>query len=329
MSQATVAVGQVLAPALASEPPSASCATAVSAAARSTARRAVAHAAAPRRYIYCIIDCPEQTTFGPMGVGNDAEVFALPHGGIAAVVSSTAAEKLEISRENTLAHQRVLEAVMQRGHTVLPVRFGTLAKDKPDGPAGGPAPGQPARRADAESRIVNHVLVQRRDEFNGLLALYRDRVELGVKGLWVDMNAVFAEIVNENYEIRLLRKRALDGASPRWHCSRAVAHTRSGGLPLTVRLGELVKKALDAKKSAAEAELLNHLAGTILDARQNKTFGDPMFANLALLVNKSRQDDFAAALSAFEDQRAGRVRLKLVGPMPPFNFIELVITWDD
>jgi len=317
VSQATVAVGQVLAPALASEPPSASCATAVSAAARSTARRAVAHAAAPRRYIYCIIDCPEPTTFGPMGVGNDAEVFALPYEGIAAVVSSTAAEKLEISRENTLAHQRVLEAIMQRGHTVLPVRFGTLAKDKPDGPA------------DAESRIVNHVLVQRRDEFNGLLALYRDRVELGVKGLWTDMNAVFAEIVNENDGIRLLRKRALDGASPRWHCSRAVAHTRSGGLPLTVRLGELVKKALDAKKSAAEAELLNHLAGTILDARKNKTFGDPMFANLALLVEKSRQDDLAAALSAIEDERAGRVRLKLVGPMPLFNFIELVITWDD
>ena len=258
-----------------------------------------------------------------MGVGNDAEVFALPHGGIAAVVSSTATEKFEISRENTLAHQRVLEAVMQRGHTVLPVRFGTLAKDKPDGPAGGPAPGQPARRADAESRIVNHVLVQRRDEFNGLLALYRDRVELGVKGLWTDMNAVFAEIVNENDGIRLLRKRALDGASPR-------SGMRSGGmLPLKARLGELVKKTLDAKKSAAESELLNHLAGTILEARKNKTFGDPMFANLALLVDKSRQDDLAAALSAIEDERDGRIRLKLVGPMPLFNFIELVITWDD
>ena len=273
-------------------------------------QRAVAHVAATRRYIYCIIDCPEPTTFGPMGVGNDAEVFALPHGAIAAVVSSTAAEKLEVSRENTLAHQRVLEAVMQRGHTVLPVRFDTLAEDKPNG------------SVDAESRIVNHVLVQRQDEFNGLLALYRDRVELGVKGLWTDMNAVFAEIVDENDGIRLLRKKALDGASPR-------SGMRSGGLPLTARLGELVKNALDAKKIAAEAELLNHLAGTILEARKNKTFGDPMFANLALLVNKSRQDDLAAALSAFEAEWAGRVRLKLVGPMPPFNFIELVITWDD
>ncbi len=290
------------------------CATAVSAVARSTAqraRRSGAYAATTRRYIYCIIDCPEPTSFGPMGIGNDAEVFALPYEGIAAVVSSTAIEKFEISRENTLAHQRVLEAVMQRGHTVLPVRFDTLAEDKPD------------RATDAESRIVNHVLVQRRDEFNDLLALYRDRVELGVKGLWTDMNAVFAEIVNENEGIRLLRKRALDGASPR-------SGMRSGGmLPLKARLGELVKKTLDAKKSVAESELLNHLAGTILEARKNKSFGDPMFANLALLVDKSRQDDLAAALSAIEDERDGRVRLKLVGPMPLFNFIELVITQTD
>ncbi|MFH0983701.1 MAG: GvpL/GvpF family gas vesicle protein [Planctomycetota bacterium] len=271
----------------------------------------MAHTAATRRYIYCIIDCPEPTTFGPMGVGNDAEVFALPYEGIAAVVSSTATEKFEISRENTLAHQRVMEAVMQRGHTVLPVRFDTIAEDKPDG------------AADAESRIVNHVLVQRRDEFKGLLALFRDRVELGVKGLWVDMNAVFAEIVRRHDDIRLLRKRALDGASPR------LAGMRSGGLPLTARLGELVKNALEAKKSAAEAELLNHLAGTILEACKNKAFGDPMFANLALLVNKSRQDDLGAALTKFEDEQAGKVRLKYVGPVPPSNFIELVITWDD
>jgi hypothetical protein len=275
-----------------------------------------------------------------MGIGNDAEVFALPHEGIAAVVSSTATEKFEISRDNTLAHQRVLEAVMQRGHTVLPVRFDTLAEDKPDRAASGPA------RTDAESRIVNHVLVQRRDEFNDLLALYRDRVELGVKGLWTDMNAVFAEIVNENGEIRLLRKRALSGASPgafraapvRKRPSSAVNRSLTVAalnMPLTARLGELVKKTLDTKKSAAESELLNHLAGTILEARKNKSFGDPMFANLALLVEKSRQDDLAAALSAIEDasatalEQCHRVRLKLVGPMPPFNFVELVITWDD
>lgn len=268
-------------------------------------------AGGPRRYIYCIIDCGEPTTFGPMGIGNDPEVFAIPHEGIAAVVSSTSTEKFEISRENTLAHQHVMEAVMERGHTILPVRFDTIAEDKPDG------------SADAESRIVNHVLTKRKDEFNDLLVLFSDRVELGVKGLWTDVKAVFAEIVADNSEIRLLRKRMLAISS-----GRAVA-TLSGGMSPKARLGEMVKKALDAKKTAAETKLMGGLAGTIVDSRKNKTFGDPMFANLALLVKKHRQDDFGAALSAFEAERAGRVKLKYVGPVPPSNFIEVVITWDD
>jgi len=268
-------------------------------------------AGGPRRYIYCIIDSEEPTTFGPMGIGNDSQVFAMPYEGIAVVVSSTPTEKFEISRENTLAHQRVMEAVMDRGHTVLPVRFDTIAEDKPDG------------SADAESRIVNHVLTNRKDEFTDLLALFSDRVELGVKGLWTDMSTVFGEIVAGNSEIRLLRKKVFAAGPGR------AAGKRSGGLPPQARLGELVKKALDARKIAAETRLLNCLAGSIVDSRKNKTFGDPMFANLALLVKKPRQEDFGAALTAFEDETGGRVRLKYVGPVPPSNFIELVITWDD
>ena len=54
-----------------------------------------------------------------------------------------------------------------------------------------------------------------------------------------------------------------------------------------------------------------------------------MFANLALLVDKSRQDGVEAALSAFEAQQAGQAKLRCVGPLPPCNFLELVITWDD
>jgi hypothetical protein len=65
------------------------------------------------------------------------------------------------------------------------------------------------------------------------------------------------------------------------------------------------------------------------DFRKNKTFGDPMFANLALLVDKSRQNDIVAALSTFEAEQAGQVKLRCVGPLPPCNFLELVITWDD
>ena len=264
---------------------------------------------APRRYIYCLVDCDAPASLGPMGIEGNSEVFAVAHDGIAAVVSATSVEKLEISRGNALAHQRVMEAVMQRGRTVLPVKFNTIAEDKGS--------------KSAEERIVNHVLVGRNKEIVGLLSTMRPLVELGVKGLWTDMEAVFRNIVDGSQEIQSLRKKLLATNGP------GTAGRRPANMTSQIRLGELVKKALEARKSDMEAALLGRLTPLAKDSRRNKTFGDPMFANLALLVDKSRQNEVEAVLSAFEVQQAGKVRLRCVGPLPPCNFLELVITWDD
>ena len=96
-----------------------------------------------------------------------------------------------------------------------------------------------------------------------------------------------------------------------------------------VKLGERVKQALEARKCSTEATLMGLLMPLAKDFRKNKTFGDPMFANLALLVDKSRQESVEAALSAFESEQAGQIKLRCVGPLPPCNFLELVITWED
>ncbi len=264
---------------------------------------------APRRYIYCLVDCDAPAGFGPMGIEGNLEVFAVVHDGIAVVVSATSQEKLEISRGNALAHQRVMEAVMQRGHTVLPVKFNTIAEDKGS--------------KSAEERIVNHVLVGRRKEILGLLSTMRPLVEVGVKGLWTDMEAVFRDIVEGSQEIQSFRKKLLATSGP--------GAARRGGANMTVqiKLGEMVKKALEARKMDMETALMGRLAPLAKDFRKNKTFGDPMFANLALLVEKSRQNDVEAALSAFEVEQAGHAKLRCVGPLPPCNFLELVIIWDD
>jgi hypothetical protein len=267
---------------------------------------------APRRYIYCVIDSDVPGSFGPFlqkGIDGQSEVFAVPHNGIAAVVSATARAKLEISRGNALAHQRVMEAVMQRGHTVLPVRFNTIAEDK--------------GKSTAAQRIIDRVLVARRDEILGLLTTMRPLVEVGVKGLWTNMEAVFRDIVESSPEIQSLRKKLLPAGD------RGSARKAPTNVTGQIKLGERVKQALEARKCGTEAALMRRLRPTATDFRKNKTFGDPMFANLALLVDKSRQNDIEAVLSAFEARQAGQVKLRCVGPLPPCNFLELVITWDD
>ena len=264
---------------------------------------------APRRYIYCVIDSDVPGSFGPTGIDGQSEVFAVPHNGIAAVVSATSREKLEISRGNALAHQQVMEAVMQRGHTVLPVRFNTIAEDK--------------GASTAQQRLIDRVLVARRDEILGLLSTMHSLVEVGVKGLWTNMEAVFRDIAESSPDIQSLRKKLLASSAP------AATGRRPTNLTGQIKLGERVKQALEARKCSTEAALLGRLAPLAKDFRKNKTFGDPMFANLALLVEKSRQESVVAALSAFQAEQAAETKLRCVGPLPPCNFLELVITWDD
>ena len=236
---------------------------------------------------------------------NGAEVVAVEHEGIAALVSPTALDKLEISRGNAIAHQRVMEAAMQRGHTVLPVRFNTIAE---------PKPGKSARQ-----RIIDHVLVGRRGEIHGLLATMKPLVEMGVKGLWTDMEAVFRDIVSASPEIQSCRKKLLGGPGRK----------TQPNVTSQIKLGEMVKKALECRKLQAQNALLERLKPLAADFRVNKTFGDPMFANLAILIDKSRQDQVADVLSAFESQQGCPSKLRYVGPLPPCNFLELVITWED
>jgi hypothetical protein len=269
---------------------------------------------APRRYLYCIIDCPAGDgpfSLGPMGIDGGSEVFAVRHELVAAIVSDTSSQKLEITRGHAIAHQRVMEAAMQAGHTVLPIRFNTIAED--------------AGAKSAEQRIIDQVLVARRDEIAGLLTKMRTLVELGVKGLWPDMETVFRGVCEGSPEIQSLRKRLMPAAGA------GAGAPRRAGVAMTsqIKLGEMVKKALEARKGELEARLSARLAPTAAELKKVRTFGDPMFANLALLVEKSRQGEVEAVLSAFQAEQAGGARIRCVGPLPPSSFLELVISWDD
>ena len=262
------------------------------------------------RYIYCIIDCHEPKDFACEAIGDDSRprggrrsrVYTVVHNGIGAVVSSSAQGKYTIDRQNTLAHQRVMEHVMEQGHTVLPVKFDTIAE------------AENGRGPDA--RIVEHVLVKRSGELSSLLAMMSTRVEMGLKALWRGRNTVFQEIVESDDEIRRLRRRTM-------------GRRGEAALGLRVKLGEQVKQALDAKKEREQKELLGAVRGLVVDLRTNKTFGDQMFANLAFLVEDSRIEELDRKLNELADLAAGRIELRYVGPVPPSNFIELTITWDD
>ena len=247
-----------------------------------------------QQYLYAIIACREPRTFKALGIGERGDpVHTVHHGRLAAVISASAQSEYDNSRRNMMAHTLVLEEVMAE-FDLLPVRFGTVAPDV---------------------RAVERLLLEARyDEFTHLLGQMANRIELGLKAFWYE-DAVFEEIVTENDAIRRLRD-ALDGRSP-----DETYYER-------IRLGEAVEKALADKRAHDEEAILSRLRPHVLKTRTNKTISDRMVLNAAFLVDADREPEVDAAVRALDAELGERLMFKYVGPVPPYNFVDIVVSWD-
>ncbi len=249
------------------------------------------------KYLYCIIPCSEERAFesvAPVG-GAGGSVYTIPHDGLALVVSDSPVNELETTRVNMVAHERVVESVLKQ-YALLPVRFGTVA-----GPSFG-------------LEDLHRLLQRRSQEFHGLLGEVQGRVELGVKALWKDSKAVFEEVVHENPPIRRLRD-SLSNKPP--HVARYPA----------MELGEMVKTALEAKRKKEAAALLGQLKPIAHTTRENPQAGDRMVLNAAFLVDMAREKEFDQAVERCEKDLESRLTFKYVGPVPPYNFVSIVVNW--
>lgn len=255
-----------------------------------------------RQYIYCVIDASQEKAFGSVGIGGCGDhVQTVCYRDIAAVLSRSPLVKYPISREHTMAHQQVMELAM-KDHTILPVRFDTIATSR--------------NGVDACERVRIEVLARRYEELKELLLNMQGKTELGLKALWIQMDGIFQEIVEENPAIKRLKGRIASGHE-------------SPGSGERFTLGEMVKDALDAKRIREETSILSGLKGAYVEHRRNKVFGDAMITNSAFLVETNRTEAFDQLINQLSETYEGRIRFKYVGPVPPCNFVELVILLEE
>ncbi len=52
-----------------------------------------------------------------------------------------------------------------------------------------------------------------------------------------------------------------------------------------------------------------------------------MIINAAFLVEKEKEEAFDTAVEKISQQYADKMNLKYVGPIPPCNFVEIVVQW--
>ncbi|MBI3752614.1 MAG: GvpL/GvpF family gas vesicle protein [Deltaproteobacteria bacterium] len=205
-------------------------------------------------YLYCIIGTDEAINFGDIGIGGRGDaVTTIGYEAISCVISKTPVIKYTLNRENLLAHQRVIERVM-KDWTVLPVRFSTIADSIED---------------------IRGVLRKRYEEFKNLLRDMDNKIELGIKALWKDMDRVFQEMLQEDEEIKRLRDRIA-----------AMPPAKTYGDK--INLGRMVQAGLKRKKEAEADKMMNSLKTISADTRVNQVYGDNMVLNAAFLVGGDR-----------------------------------------
>ena len=135
------------------------------------------------KYVYGILSNREERSFGEIGI-NKEEVYTINFKDISAVVGDSPLRTYEVTRETLLAHEKVISEVM-KAHTVIPMTFGTVAKDKKD---------------------VENMLERMYAEFKQVLKRIEDKLQIDVKAIW-DKDVVYRGILREDKEIRRLSEK--------------------------------------------------------------------------------------------------------------------------
>ena len=250
------------------------------------------------KYIYCVIETKIDRNFGPMGIGGRGdEVSTISYGDLGMVVSNSPMTQYVISRENLLAHEKVVEEVMKE-FTVLPVRFCTIA---------------------SRAGEIRDLLDSRHREFKNLLRDMDHKIELGIKGLWKNMEVIFKEITVENHEIKRLKQELQnDKGKKNISSARTLLDTK-------MEVGKLVEDALKRKKEKEAENIVGALRRTAFDHKLSNTISDEMFINAAFLVDKGREKEFDNIMDHLSEKYGERTKFFYAGPLPPYNFVKIVI----
>lgn len=244
------------------------------------------------RYIYCVIASSQERSFGPTGIGERGDdVSTIGYNSLSMVVSSHPITKLVVNRENMIAHEKVIEAVMKEFDGVLPVRFGTIASNADE---------------------IRNLLSRRYREFKSALRDMDHKIELGVKGIWKNMPVIFKEIVDENKAIKSTKEDIQNDKNKK-------------NIEAKMEVGRMVEKVLEKKKAREAEGIVGALRRTAFDYKFNKTVGDEMFVNAAFLVDKGREKEFDNIMCDLGEEHKARVKFMYTGPLPVFNFVNIVI----
>ena len=217
---------------------------------------------------------------------DDAPVELLQYGDVAAAVAEIRLERPPGRRADLVAHGEVVGRLADAG-PVVPVQFGSALESR--------------------EAVLHDLLEEGHDRFVDVLHRLEGRRQLNLRASYVE-DEVLAEVVRDRPDIADLRRRTQGLPQGTMH-------------PALIKLGELVSQAIEDRRGDDADELLDivepHVERIVL-----RDPGTMEVLDVALLVAEERLEELEDALETYAEAVHERMRLRLVGPVAPYDFVE-------
>lgn len=204
-------------------------------------------------------------------------------GPVAAVVART--ETSTGAAAQLRRHDAVVNSLVAGGRTVLPMRFGTAVAD-----------------ADA---LVDDVLAPRGEQFAEALSRLDGFVQYTVRVGYVE-DAVVAAVLRSDERVAALRD---------------AARRHAGRQDLQVSLGQAVAAAIDRRRPADIERIAAVLRPLTAELVTHASEQSDQLADYACLVPRSTSADFERELERVAARHHEAVRMTLLGPLAPYEFV--------
>jgi hypothetical protein len=235
-------------------------------------------------FLYGIVPSDVEPTEDAQGIA-DGAVTVVVHRDVAALVTEVRLDRPLGRPDELRTYERLLDGAAVVA-PVLPVRFGAVLTD-----------------TDA----VKELLETYHDEFLAALDELEGRIEYAVRGRYVTQ-VVLTEVLEENVEVQRLRDQIRDQPE------ELTANLR-------IRLGELVNRAVEAKRNADTERLVEALAPLSERVVVRPPTHEEDAANIAVLVETERRDEFEDAMRQVAEEWSDRVTLRVLGPLAAYDFV--------
>ena len=236
-------------------------------------------------YVYGLVGADTNLPDGLAGLGPSRRVSTIAHGRVAAIVSDVPTDRPLGTRDDLLAHEAVVDTVAATV-AVLPMRFPAVVE---------------------EEGVVKELLAPHHDHFEAVLGELEGRVQFTLKGRY-EQDVVLREVLEGHKEIQGLQEKV------RGLPEEASYYDR-------VRLGELVVAALEERRDDEAAQMLERLRPFTVSTMANPPGQPEDLINAAFLVERERVREFEDAVEDLGRDLIDRVRLRLLGPLAPYDFV--------